>query len=341
MNIILGIFGILILIIVIIDILQTTFFLTGSGFLSGKISITIWNLILKFHKKVNSHKFLSYAGSLIILFVFFIWALLFLIGLTLFFHFSDYSVMNATTKLPADLWDKVYYVGYTSTTLGIGDFTAGSNFWEIVTIVSAITGFFLLTLVITYLIPLVSSVEEKRQFASTINNIGGTPEKFLRQLKNGDKYENLSSILISYKSVINSMTQHHLAYPALHYFHSMEKKTASAPAIAILDEALSMLILCYGDNVKDISNMILPTKNAIDELLKTLENSFIGSGTDSPALPNLDSIREVNKEIDHNSFSKYYDSIKKRRQLLLTYVHSDGWEWEDVVELEVINSRNN
>jgi hypothetical protein len=315
---------------VTIDILQTTFFLTGAGFLSGKISMSIWDLMLKIHKKTKSHRFLSYAGSSIILFTFFIWALLFLVGLTLFFHFSDYSIINATTKIPADFWDKVYYVGFTSTTLGIGDFIAGSNFWEILTIISAINGFFLLTLVITYLIPLVSSVEEKRQFASTINNIGETPEKFLKRLKNGDKYENLSSILISYQTVINSMTQHHLAYPALHYFHSMERKTASAPAIAVLDEALSMVILCYGDNVKNISNMILPTKDAINNLLQTLEDSFIGSGNDSPALPNYDSIREVNKEIDENSFSEYYKSIEKRRKILLTYVQSDGWQWEDV-----------
>lgn len=332
MNTFLGILGIIILIGVIIDILQTTFFLTGVGFITGKISMAIWNLLLRIHKKTKSDKFLSYAGSSIILFTFFIWALLFLVGLTFFFNFSDYSIINADTKIPADFWDKIYYVGFTSTTLGIGDFVAGSNFWEIATIASTITGFFLLTLVITYLIPLISSVEEKRKLASSVNNIGSTPEKFLSQLKSNENYQNLSSLLISFMDTINSMTQHHLAYPALHYFHSMEKKTASAPAIAILDEALSMLILCYGDDYKLKSNMIAPVKDAIDDLLKTLENSFIGSGQNIPDLPDAEILRQINKDITDKMFSDYYESIKQRRKILLTYVESDGWEWDDVVK---------
>lgn len=223
MSFIFAVSGVIITLLIIIDILQTTFFLNGAGFLSGKISFGIWKILLKIHCKLHSHKFLSYTGGSIILITFIIWGLLFLIGITLIFFSSETSVININTNLSASLWEKVYYVGFTVTTLGIGDFVAGSKLWQIITILSAVTGFFLLTLLITYLISLLTSVKKKRTLASIINNVGKSPKDFLLQLKTRDNFNNLSGLLNSFIKQVNSITQDHLTYPALHYFHSSNK----------------------------------------------------------------------------------------------------------------------
>lgn len=325
--------GIVITMLVIIDILQTTFFLNGAGFLSGKISFGIWKMLLRIHRKVHSHKFLSYTGGSIILITFITWGLLFLLGITLIFFSSETSVININTNLPASLWEKVYYVGFTVTTLGIGDFVAGSKFWQIITILSAVTGFFLLTLLITYLISLITSVKKKRTFASVINNVGNSPIDFLLQIKTESSFNNLSSLLSSFIQQINSITQDHLTYPALHYFHSSSKNTAIAPAIAILDEALSILIVSYPDKYKDISILIDPARDAINNLLVTLKNSYIGPGDDTPDIPDINKYHEhsFNNVLQHNVI-EFYSTIVERRRILLSYVRNNGWQWDDVIK---------
>ena len=318
---------------VIIDILQTTFFLNGAGFLSGKISFNIWKFLLKIHRRLNSHKFLSYTGGSVILITFIIWGILFLSGLSLLYFSSEASVINANTKLPADMWEKVYYIGFTVTTLGIGDYVAGSRLWQIITVVSAVVGFFLLTLLITYLISLLSSVKQKRTFATTINNIGGSPKEFLLQIRTKGSFNDLSNLLSSFIHQINSITQDHLTYPALHYFHSSNKNTAIAPAIAILDEALSIIILSYPDNYKEISNLIDPTRNAINNLLTTLKNSYIGSEEGLPKIPDQQVIEEFNSRVFiKEDIIDFYNSISERRKILLAYVKNNGWKWDDVVK---------
>lgn len=333
MSFIFALSGVIITFIVVIDILQTTFFLNGAGFLSGKISFGIWKILLKIHRKLHSHKFLSYTGGSIILITFIIWGLLFLLGISLIFLSSDTSVVNNNTNLPATLWEKVYYVGFTVTTLGVGDFVAGSKLWQIITIFSAVTGFFLLTLLISYLISLLTSVKKKRTLASIINNVGKSPKDFLLQLKTGDNFNNLSGLLSSFIQQVNSITQDHLTYPALHYFHSTTKNTAIAPAVAILDEALSILIISYPDKYKDISILIDPTRDAIDNLLATLKNSYIGPGDETPDIPDLNSFYEhsFSNTLQHDII-KFYSSITERRRILLAYVKNNGWQWDDVVK---------
>ncbi len=45
MEYVLGFTGTIIAFVIIVDILQTTFFLSGTGFLSGKISTMIWKIL--------------------------------------------------------------------------------------------------------------------------------------------------------------------------------------------------------------------------------------------------------------------------------------------------------
>lgn len=333
MNLVLGLIGVVVIMVVIIDILQTTFFLNGAGFISGRFSFELWKCLLKVHKRIKSHKFLLYTGGSVILVTFLIWGILFLVGFTLIFLSSDTSVINNNTGEAANVWEILYYIGFTATTLGMGDFVPSSPFWQFVSIITSVTGFFLLTLLITYLISLISSVQKKRTFASTINNIGNNPADFLMQLKTKDRYHGLTSLLNSFITEINSITEDHLAYPALHYFHSSEVNTAVAPAVAVLDEALSLLIITNRDRYKEISILIDPTRKAISNLLEMLQKSYIQSIASPPPIPAESVLKKFSYSIiSEENIRIFYDDLLERRKVLVSYIENNGWEWSDVVK---------
>jgi hypothetical protein len=57
---------------------------------------------------------------------------------------------------PTTVVNKIFYTGYTLSTLGLGDMEPEGNFWDILAILS-FTGLILISIAITYLIPVVSA----------------------------------------------------------------------------------------------------------------------------------------------------------------------------------------
>jgi hypothetical protein len=53
------------------------------------------------------------------------------------------------------------------------------NFWDILTAILSFTGLILISIAITYLIPVVSAEIAKRKISVTINTIGGSVEEML------------------------------------------------------------------------------------------------------------------------------------------------------------------
>ncbi len=76
--------------------------------------------------------------------------------------------MTSDTNLPADLVGKIYFAGYTIFTLGNGDYQPLGG-WRIVTVIANATSLIIVTLSISYLIPLLSAVVEKRVLAGRIS----------------------------------------------------------------------------------------------------------------------------------------------------------------------------
>jgi hypothetical protein len=65
---------------------------------------------------------------------------------------------NSTTVV-----NKIFYTGYTLSTLGLGDMEPEGNFWDILTAILSFTGLILISIAITYLIPVVSAEIAKRK----------------------------------------------------------------------------------------------------------------------------------------------------------------------------------
>ena len=159
------ILGILILGYTTFDVLVTTWTVGGGGPITSRISSGIWWLVLKIHRRKSSHRLLSITGLVLLTGIALAWYLLTWIGWTFIFCAENSAVVNASSKIPADTWERIYFVGYNISTLGMGDYQAQGKVWQIATAISSSSGFFLVTLSIAYLLPIVSAGSEKRAFA--------------------------------------------------------------------------------------------------------------------------------------------------------------------------------
>jgi hypothetical protein len=90
-------------------------------------------------------------GAVILVSILINWLLLWLSASLLFISQPD-SLMNVETNSPTTVVNKIFYTGYTLSTLGLGDMEPEGNFWDILTAILSFTGLILISIAITYLI---------------------------------------------------------------------------------------------------------------------------------------------------------------------------------------------
>ncbi len=322
--------GIAILVVVFTDLIYTTLSTNGDGFVSGYLSRWLWQAMFFLGGRRGRSPLMNHAGVTITVFMLTVWILLAWIGNGLLFCADPYSVINVQTHLPATTGEKFYYAGYTLSTLGMGDFYARTTFWKLLTAAISLSGLTMLTIAITYLLQVVSSEIAKRQLALYIASLGGTPHAILLNAWNGRDFKQLETDTAGLASLILSHSQHHLAYPIIHYFHSSRLREASSVNLAALDEALTILMVSVSESAQP---SLISLRKAMTTYLLTIEDDFITSSDESPPLPDMDALRErgVPLVADAGQTGKYYDQLSERRRLLLANVEFGGWTWNDVL----------
>lgn len=213
-------------------------------------------------------------------------------------------------------------------------FSCGS-FWQFATVVAAINGFFLVTLIITYLLPILSAVVQKRQFATYVTSLGISPEAMLRQHWNGQNFGILDQHMTTLTPTVLGIGQQHLAYPLLHYYHSPTRAAAVAPSLAALDELLTMLLCGVAVGQQPDQSALRSLRNAITLFLETLDSAFIVPTSHYPPPPDLSSLRKSGiRTVDDETYAAALEQLAQRRRLLFALVRHDGWQWDDVVKPE-------
>ena len=213
MSVLLLILGFVLLAVVSSDVLVTTLTVRGGGFLTNRFSSFLWHSSTRLHRHHNNHSLLAGVGLLLILGMAVIWYLCTWAAWSLIFcSFSD-AIVNSSNGEPASIWGRIYFVAYTITTLGRGDYQPNSTIWHLLTGLAAANGFFLVTLSIAYLFPVVSAATEKRILAVTISCLGGTPDEILAKAWNGKDFGNLDQHLINLAPLIVGLGEKHLTYP--------------------------------------------------------------------------------------------------------------------------------
>lgn len=331
MNYFVFLLGILILILTVIDLINTSLSVRGAGFITKRLSKLIWRLLLLVNNKLGKRKILDYGGAIILVAILVNWMFLIWFSASLLFISKTGSLMNVETNTATSIINKIYYTGYTLSTLGLGDIESQGPLWDILTAILSFTGLISISIAITYLIPVVSAEILKRRISISINILGYSVEKILSNYWNGKDFKDLEQPFNNLTDDIILHAQNHKAYSILHYFHSSDKKEAFVLNLTNLDEVLTILMLTIPKSQQPSQNAITRLRKAITSYLITLPEAFIKQGKETPPIQTFTALENkgiifINKETLHLE----YEKLSSRRRLLLSLIIDDGWKWDDL-----------
>ncbi|MFP4121119.1 ion channel [Coleofasciculus sp.] len=337
MSILLVISGLLILIVVSIDVLITTLTVGGGGPLTSRISAWLWKIALTIHRWRSHHRLLVVTGWIVLVSVAVLWFVLTWMGWTLLFS-ADETAVVTPKKLPATTLERIYFVGYTISTLGMGSYSPQGAVWQVATAIASVNGFFLVTLAIAYLLPVVSAATQQRQLAVYISALGGTADEILVRAWNGEDFGQFDQHLIALTPMLAQQGERHLTYPILHYFHSIERSRSIKLSLVALDEALTILEYGVKKSNQPDPAALGAARRASAAYLKTLKSAYLKPASQNPPLPSLERLRR--QGIPTVSDRQFWDATKqvtKRRRLLLALIHNDGWVWDAIASSQTTN----
>ncbi|MDX1762231.1 MAG: potassium channel family protein, partial [Christiangramia sp.] len=235
--------GIVIYFLIVLDILQTTLSMQGGGWLTSRFSHIFWKFFLKISGRNGKSRILSQAGYILLISIVLIWVLILWMSAVLIFSSQPGAIIDSTTKVPASLWQIIYYSGFSISTLGVGDYVASTNTWRIVTSIFSFTGLILLTMSVTYFVPVLSAVIDQRKLGIKLSTLGSSPQEIILSCWNGENFDRLTNNVDAFSDSIIKYSQQHRAYPVIHYFHNTKAKNAIILQLARLYDAL--LIVSY------------------------------------------------------------------------------------------------
>ncbi len=252
------------------------------------------------------------------------WFLVLWLGWLIVFTSSPQAVLEGSTGNPAPFWSRVYFSGYTLSTLGIGDYQPGTQFYQVLTAFASLSSFFLITLIISFFVPMVQGEMQRRRLALYIHHLGDTPERLLKRVwREEDK---TVPILSTLSPMLVTLEHTHRRYPALHFSGAKEPAYALVLAVAMLDEVLT--ILETTDNVQQDEHFLV-SRRAVAGFVSSLEEVFVAFTHETPPLPDL-SLIDNSADNRSEEVKERLESYAERRARLHTMLRCAGWTWAHV-----------
>jgi hypothetical protein len=312
------------------DALTTTVSLgSGAGPVTSVVSRSVWAVARAIWP--HRHGALRRAGVAVLLCSILSWIVLVWAGWSLVFSAADAAVVDALTGAPASVEQRIYFAGYTLLTLGNGDFRPDGPLWRMATVLAAGNGFGLVTLSISYLVPVVSAATEKRQLAAHLHALGPSPQDLVAGGWDGSSFAPLVRDLAGLHQQLLLHQQRHHTYPVLHYFHATEPAVAAPLRLAALDEGLTLLFHGVAPHARPDDRRLTALGQALDAYLDTVTASYLDPPAESPPPPDLTRLREAGiPTVDDSAFADAVRRLAERRRRLLGLVQHDAWTWDDI-----------
>lgn len=324
--------GVALLLIALLDLLWTALAAgSGAGPLTGRVGRRLWQVALALHRRHRSHAVLSVTGVGVAVSLLVMWIVLTFAGWALIFTSTPGAVRHAQDGHTADLVERLYFTGYTVFTLGNGELRPGGGVWQLAAVVATGTGLVLVTMGITYLVPVASAVAQRRQLARHLHALGHDAHQMLLRAWTGSDFDGLSQHLTSIVPMLHSSTQQHLAYPVLHYFHSVEMSSAIGPKAVQLSDALDLLRFGVRPEVRPPDGVLLVVADSVEELIEILATTPSASEQDPRPQPELEPLEHAGiPTVDDSVWRRHEQQHRHRRQRRATVLVDDGWTQEQV-----------
>jgi len=322
--------GVLIVCFVLVNVFISTLTPQRARFITQHLLKWIWKLFFWLAKGKGSSKILNFAGLVTLAAFLLVWIAIFWVGNALIFISQPHSIVVSSTGLPASPLEKVYFVGYVLSTMGLGDFKPSGAGWMIYTSVISFSGFIIISTVVSYLISVFSAEIEKRKVSGFIHSIGTTPESMLLMGWDGKDFTRLSKHFADLTKFVLELTQRHTAYPILHNFHSNVVSKSFSINLAVLDEALTILLVYKPEDILPAAQDVYPLRYAITEYLVTLKDAFIQPSKHTPECLRITQLQQHHIPLKDNSeaIQQSLAQLQYRRKVLLGLIENDGWHWD-------------
>jgi hypothetical protein len=322
------ILGILITVITAFDFFYTTVSFNGAGMIARYVSSGIAGVFLWANRKTRSRWLLQFSGMTHILVLVTLWLALLWLGFFLVLMGDPHSVIHAESGATPGIAARIYFSGYTLSTMGNGEYIPGGGIWQMVVAAFSFAGFIFITTAMTYLISLTSAVIHKKNLSLFISNVGETPEAIVKNAFNGENFEQLGKIAPELQKMINKHNQNHFAHPAVHYFYSRNRSESLSINLTNLDEALT-IIQHHVDKSGRRDQGLRLLRDAISKFLNTIKHHFVaaheGDIENGLEFKHLQSSDVPLAEGPDGQLPE-----KKRRALLAGLLRSTGWSWQEV-----------
>lgn len=325
------IIGITVILMVVADFAVTVFVPKGAGFITEAITVFVAKIFKFLSGNIGIKKVLEYKLVFIIAIMIISWLLLVWFSVSLIYSFDYNSIVNAETKVAATFSEKIYFTGYTISTLGLGDFQPNGLAWEFFTSMVSLLGFIILTISITYIVPVINSIIEKQTLSLQIASLGQTTSEILVKGYNGKDFSDLSDDFSNLSNAIFKHAKNHSAYPVLHHVHDSNKNENTILKLTSLDEACTILLNHVPAEKRIHGNSLDQLRSALTYYLRTVRNIHMPDEQPPPPVDN-----ELNERFDfdfiHTSETELfnvYDKLKYRRCMLKALVEDDGFKWQD------------
>jgi hypothetical protein len=322
------------LILTLFDIVWTTLGTHGSGPVTGRITSGLWKLCVSLHRRRPAHHLLSFLGSVLLVLVVICWTLMAWLGWFVIFSGDPRSVVSMRTGEPASVEERINFVGASLFSSSSPGYIANGPEWRLASTINSAGGFASITLGITFLLQVLSAVVLKRSLAAYISDCGGTATEILIRSWDGERIAGLDGHLTGITTMLHSVTEQHLAFPILHYFHSEGPRTASSVRLAALYEMTVILHEGLVPRMRLLRISTQPLGEALTGYCRVMGETFVTEAEHSPPPPSLEPLRDIGIELlSDEEFAQRLEHVSRNRRFFLGLVRDDGWTWDEVTRL--------
>ena len=312
----------------LIEGLWTTLWIDGnSAPVTSRFTTFIWKIFRLLFSPQNDRK-LSLAGPVILITTVVLWIASIWLGWTLIFYSSPQSLQAGSSSSPTGFTDFMWFTSYNMFTVGNGDYSPGNDIWQVISSLISLTGMTMVTLSITYVLQVISAVTAKRSIAGQITSIGKTAEEFVAKQWTGEGFGAIELQLDSLSQQLATNNEQHLAFPILHYYHAARVEKSQDVAVAILDDALTLIELGVEEKYKPAQTILSSARQSVESFLTTLQSAFIQAANELPPVPDINLLREKGiPTISEPEFLKKMENEQERRKLIMGLLNNGAWKW--------------
>lgn len=233
--------GLLCLLALAIDSFLTIFGPIGGGPFTNFWMKGTWKLFLKVHKKRRIHNVLQMVGPVYLALIVMIWYLWMNIGWFLIFLSGKKTIINSSLGSASEPLERLYYIGSTLSTLGLGDHVPEGFPWTILSNSASFGATFLITISLSYVLPVISAANKRKELAEQLNALGEDPYEIIETCWARGRGEFANQQISTTIKTLNDLAHQHLLYPVLHYFHNADLMQASSRAVLSFSDAFFLI----------------------------------------------------------------------------------------------------